>query len=306
MQKIPFSLCSLMLAAASLGNLLKNSSLILYWLLGFLSMALGILWLFRNILCFESFRQEMQAPSSASICGTFSMGLMLLSGYAQPFLKNKALWFWLAGLLAHLVLLLWFTFRFMMPPRLSQVYASYFIVYVGIAAASICAPAFHLSRAGLFLCFFAIAAFFPLMTLISFRYGKKREPDDSRKPLFAVYAAPASLCLTGYLSCSPAPNTGFVFFLLGLSLCSYIIVLYRLPAYIRLPWTPAFAALPFPCIISAIAVKKALAFLGGASLPIKILSVFSSIQEWIACCLFFSILILFVIHTLRFPSSASS
>ncbi len=307
MKNIPFPLCSLMLAAASLGNLFRSDSLFLYRTLGGLALFLGILWLLRIVCHPKLFCQEMKNPVSASICGTFSMGVMVLSGYFVPLAGRAALWIWLAGLLLHMALIIWFTVQFMTPPTSSQVYASYFIVYVGIAAAAIPASSLGLARAGAFICFAAMIFFFPLLALVSFRYIKKGEPDDdARKPLFAIYCAPASLCLTGYLSCVSEPSAALVILFLFLSLGLYFMALFRMIAYLRLTWSFSFAAFTFPFIISASAVRKSLTFFEEPAAPLRLLSVFSHIQTAIACCLFLFVLIRFFIHILRSLFSAAS
>lgn len=285
-RRIPFPICGLSLAFAALGNLLEFLSPGIHTFCGLISAVLGILWLLRSLFSFKFWLKEMSAPETASISGTFSMTLMLLSGYLVPLSREFALCLWYAGLLLHICMALWFTRHFLCPPRLSQIYASYFIVYVGIAAAAIPTQNFSVFFNPACLCWTAIIVFLPLLILVTARYLREGDPDNAgKKPLFCIYAAPASLCLTGYLSCASDPDRRIVIFLLFFSLGLYCIVLCRLPSFLRLGLTPACAAFTFPMIISAIALKKAVLFLKCPGFAGQFLSIFQLIQTGIACCL---------------------
>ena len=130
---IPFPGCALALAIASLGNLLGKERVAGYWICGILAALLDVLWILGRISRPGHFREELERPDLAGVSGTFSMGLMVLSGYLVPFLGKYAGVLWYAGITLHLLLMIWFTRRFLRPLTLENVYGSCFIVYVGIA-----------------------------------------------------------------------------------------------------------------------------------------------------------------------------
>lgn len=300
LKKLPFPLCALMLACASAGNLLKPLSPPLYLFCGGLALILGLLWAVRMFLFPGQWRREMEDPSLASVGGTFSMGLMILSGYALPFSRILAILIWAAGLSFHIVLMVWFTVHFMMPPVLSKVYASYFIVYVGIAAAALPSSALGQAAVGLVCSCFAMAVFFPLLLLLILRCAKEGEPEDFRKPLLGICAAPSSLCLAAYLTCASRPRADLVCLFLLFSLILYTLAMLRLFFYLRLPWTPAFSAYTFPTVISAVAVQKAAGFLSLPESLETLLRTVAFFQTVIACLILTVVLIrmlICVIHT---------
>jgi exfoliative toxin A/B len=57
-------------------------------------------------LCFPAaVRKDMNDPVLAGVAGTFTMALMILSTYLEPFSSNAALGMWLAAILLHGVLM---------------------------------------------------------------------------------------------------------------------------------------------------------------------------------------------------------
>ncbi|WP_312885041.1 SLAC1 family transporter [Candidatus Sodalis endolongispinus] len=93
----------------------------------------------------------------------------------------------------------------------------------------------------------------PLM-LYSFMF--RGEIPDSAKPTIAIMAAPASLCLAGYLSVTPQPSLLLCATLLGVALSMTLMIYLPLLRLMRLPFTPGFAAFTFPMLIGAIALYK--------------------------------------------------
>lgn len=284
MKKIPFSLCGLMLGILSLGNLLQGFGEIFHTMCGVVGILLGILWIIRNITQPVLFFKEMNQPVTASIAGTFCMSLMLLSVYAKLFFGPGAIWIWYLGVLLHCVLIIWFTVRFMIPPVLEKVYASYFVVYVGIAAAAIAAPAFEMNTVGMYIFKFGFTVYFPLLCIIIARYIKCGEPTDGQKPLFCIYAAPLSLCLTGYLQVAKSPNPVFVAGVLLAAQISYVIAVRKMLIYMKLSCIPAFASFTFPTVISAIAMRKAVACLAQEGIIGNILDIVGMVEVVIAVC----------------------
>ncbi len=84
---------------------------------------------------------------------------------------------------------------------------------------------------------------------------------EATQPLLTIMAAPASLCLTGYLASFDHPNfwlaTGMLIFAQSL----YFITLVSIRQYTRLSFYPSFAAFTFPLVISATALTKYIAAL---------------------------------------------
>ena len=88
-------------------------------------------------------KEDLQNPIMASVAATFPMALMLLSTYIKPFIGSPAKYIWFFAIALHLILIIYFTLKFILKLQMPKVFASYFIVYVGIAVAAVTAPAFE-------------------------------------------------------------------------------------------------------------------------------------------------------------------
>ena len=119
---------------------------------------------------------------SASVFATFPMGTMLLAGYAKPFIGGAAQIIWFAAVILHAALIVWFTLKYMVGLKLERVFASYFIVYVGIAASSITAPAFGqqaIGQAAFWFAFISLLCLLVPVTMDMSRYRSKSRHSPS-------------------------------------------------------------------------------------------------------------------------------
>ena len=157
-KKIPLPITGVALGFAALGNLLQSYSEGVRLCCGVISAVLLILYLVKMIRYPDSFREDMQNPIMASVFCTSTMALMLLAGYLKPYISVVADVIWYAAIVLHVVLMLYFTAKFILKLQMPKVFASYFIVYVGIVVASVSAPAFGATGLGTGIFWFCSAA----------------------------------------------------------------------------------------------------------------------------------------------------
>lgn len=284
-QKVPLPLCGVMLGTAALGNLLQSYSEGIRYVCGIAAAFLLILLLLKLILFPEAFKEDMKNPIMASVSGTFSMALMILSTYVKPFIGKGAYYIWLFALALHIVLIVFFTVRFIVHIQMPKVFASYYIVYVGIAVAAITAPAYEKTAIGSATFWFGFAALIVLLVLVTYRYAKFRQVPEPAKPLICIYAAPASLCIAGYVQSVAAKSKGLLLAMLVLACVLYIFALVNAVRYLKLPFYPSYASFTFPFVISAIAVKQAMSCLGKMGMQIPGMSVVVLVETVIAVVL---------------------
>ena len=132
LQAIPLPLSGVMLGFAALGNLLQSYGEWLRAICGAVSFVLFVLLVLKFLVLPASLKEDMKNPVTASVSATFPMGMMLLTVYAKPFLGVVSLWLWWLAIALHTALILYFTVAFLLNLQLQKVFASYFIVYVGI------------------------------------------------------------------------------------------------------------------------------------------------------------------------------
>ena len=259
--KMPIPASGLMLALAASGNLImpygaiyKNafgaaSSVILLFLIVKISMHPGVVF------------ENLKNPVVASIAPTFPMGIMILSTYTVHATPSISLCIWILGLLIHFSLLLYFSKSFIFNFKIEQILPSYFVVYVGFIVGSVTAPPYGLYNIGQVLFWFGLAFYLTLLPLVIYRVGYVKGIPEPVLPANAIFAAPASLCLAGYMSSFQDKSIIMVGFLTILSLLMTFSVLLCLPQMLKVKFHPSYSAFTFPFVISAIAMKKTSAFL---------------------------------------------
>jgi len=281
-KKLPLPIAGVMLALAATGNLIQSYSPTLRLLLGLLAAILGALLILKAIMYPKTILEDLKNPIIASVTPTFSMALMILSGYLKPISSNLGLMLWWFGFFLHSVLLIYFTIKFIAKFDINKVFPSFFIVYVGLAAASITAPAFGLANLGQVVFWFSFICYIILLVIISYRMLVIKAIPEPAKPLFIIYAAPASLCLVGYLSSFELKSIFIVSLLAILSIIMYLICLVKLVSLLKLKFYPSFSAFTFPMVISAIATKQAYAYLSTIGTNLSILKYLTLFQTIIA------------------------
>ena len=284
-----------MLGCAAMGNLLQSYSEEIRYLFGAISFLIFMLLLFKAVLYPNAVKEDLKNPIMMSVSATFPMGAMLLSVYIKPLFSSVAIIFWFLAIALHLLLILIFTYRFMRNVNMKNVLASYFIVYVGIAAAGITAPAYQMLSIGTAAFWFGFISFIALFALVGYRHIKYSEIPEPAQALFCIFTAPGSLCLAAYLQSVEERNLVFVIVLAVLSLALYVLVVARLIPLLQLPFYPSYSAFTFPFVISAIAFKQTAGFLMKSGIeasylqPIKlnldVLMLIPDSFEWFCFCL---------------------
>ena len=267
-KKVPIPTAGVALGLAALGNLLQPYTEIAHGLCGGLSLFLVSMLVAKVILFPSMIRGDLQNSILASVSATFFMTLMQLAGYLAPVAIVPAFGLWCAAIVGHFTLMAWFTAHYIRRFKLSEVFPTYFICYVGIIVAAVTSPAFGMEAFGRGIFWFGLACFAVLLATVVARYLKHEIPEPAR-PLFCIFAAPLGLSLVGYLAVTPNPDPLFVGVLMGLGQVMLVGVATQLPKFIALKFYPSYAAMTFPFVISAMAFGKGVQALyaAGATIP---------------------------------------
>ncbi|MSS64993.1 TDT family transporter [Velocimicrobium porci] len=294
-KKVPIPLCGVMLGCAALGNLLQSYSEGIRYLFGMIAFFLFILMILKLILYPGMIKEELKNPIMASVSGTFSMALMLLSVYLKPWIGRGAFAVWILAIILHIALILYFTVNFIFKLQMPKVFASYYIVYVGIAVAAITAPAYEQFTIGSIAFWFGFVTLIMLFALITVRYIKYKEVPQPAKPLICIYAAPVSLCLAGYIQSVTPKLKGMIVGMLAVATIIYIFAFIKMLGYLKLPFYPSYAAFTFPFVISAIATKQTMVCMKNLGNPIPALKYMVLIETIVATVLVVYTLIRFLL-----------
>lgn len=263
LKRVPIPMAGLALGLAALGNLLQNVSESMRMFCGLLSFCIWLLVLIKIALFPQQVRRDLNSPIIASVSATLFMTGMQLAVYAKSVIGPAAMILWLAAVAGHLLFIFWFSRKFMRRFSLRNVYPTFFIAYVGIVVAAVTAPQFGMERLGTLLFWYGCAAYLVMFILITLRYIKHPIPLAAR-PLFCIYSAPMSLCLSGYLMSADHHSPMLLLFMGATAQVLFFAVLCRLPRLLRLPFYPSYAAFTFPFVITAFGLRELLSWFAAA------------------------------------------
>ncbi|MGJ0846416.1 TDT family transporter [Tissierella praeacuta] len=293
-KRLPIPIVGLMLALAATGNLVLSYGEKYRNIFGIFSAIILILVLMKIIMFPKGVSESLDNPVVASVFPTLSMGIMLLSTYLKPFASSLAFGMWIIGLVLHIVLIIYFTKKYIFNFNIKKVFPSWFIVYVGIVVGSVTAPAFNKANIGQVLFWFGFISYFLLLPIVFKRVFQIKEIPEPALPTIAIFAAPVALCLAGYINSFQEKNMFIVYLLLTLSQLSYLFVLLQLPRLLKLKFYPSYSAFTFPLVISGISVKLTNGFLVNAEKPITMLKYLVKFEELIGIIIVLYVLIRYI------------
>ena len=264
-KNLPLAITGLILAILSLGKIFTDFSSI-FFIIGSL---LIFLILLKLVLHFDAFNNELNNLISLSTFGTFSMALMLFSTYLKPLFmplsESIAIGIWILGIIIHLSIVVLFTKNYVIKNfDIENVFATWWIVYIGITMAAITAPAYNLQQYGFIFFGIGFVLMIPTLILVSYRYLKFTSIEDKNKPFICIYTALLSILIVGYVNAMNIDGNFLCLIYLG-AFIFYIFAIYhaiRLLVLERLEFMPSFSAFTFPFVISAIATGEAYKFFG--------------------------------------------
>lgn len=292
--RIPVPAAGLMLGLAALGNLLSSYGNMLKTLLGLISLLILVLLLMKITCDAKAVMEDLQNPAIAGIASTFPMGIIVLSTYLHPFWPLIAYGICGIGTLTHCVLIIYFTKKFILNFNIQKVFPSYFVVYVGIAIFSVIAPVFNVAWLGQIFFWFGFIAYLILLPIIIYRVLAIKALPEALLPTLTIFAAPASLCLVGYLNSFQEKNMVIVWLLTFLSLTMLLGVLLYMPRMIKLKFFPSYSAFTFPFVISAIAIKTIDGFLLKIHLGVPFFSYLIPVEELLSTVFVIYVLVRYI------------
>ncbi|QUM81613.1 TDT family transporter [Moritella sp. 5] len=187
-----------------------------------------------------------------SVVPTFAMATMVVSNSLITSSPALSTTIWLAAIVAHLVFLVVFLYHRVKDMQLQHMVPSWFVPPIGLIVAVFTCPQPEKFES---LCYailvFGIVNYALLLPVMLNRliFGEKIQAGE--KPSIAILAAPASLCLTGYLAFMSEPSPIIVAVLLGIAVLMTMVIYMALLHLSRLTFHPGFAAFTFPLVISA-------------------------------------------------------
>lgn len=234
---LPLPIVGLMLGFAALGNLVLSYGSIYRNIFGIISGIILVLVLLKIFKYPSNIKEDLKNPVVASVFPTLSMGIMLLSTYVP----NKSIGFimWIIGLLLHIGLIVWFSVNFLRNFNIKKVFPSWFIVYVGIAVASLCLAGYmnsfqekNMAIVWLLLAFSQLLLFFVLFKLPGL-LKSKFYPSYSAFTFPLVISGVALKLTNGFLTNTGNTISFFKYLIKFEELVALVMVLYVFIRYVN-------------------------------------------------------------------------
>ena len=267
LEKFPLPISGLALGMAALGNLMRSYGEIYRSIFGVLSFIIIVLLTIKILMNFGEFRKNMENPVISGSFATYSMAIII---------------FWYIGIAIHILLIIWFSLKYVPKHNIETVFTTWFIVYVGIITVSVTAPWFKMLMLGKIAFWFGFVMYLILIPVVCYRVFKVKKIPEPALPVFAVFAAPAALSLAGYINSFPEKNIVIFNLLIFLTVFFYALVLFSMPKLLKIRFYPSYAAFTFPMVISSLALKLATGVLKKAGTNVALLVKIVNITEIIA------------------------
>lgn len=201
-------------------------------------------------------KKDLSHHMSGSVVPTFTMASMVVANNINHFHHQFALFLWLTAIVLHLSFLAVFIYYRIKDFKFEHLLPSWFIPPVGIVVAVVSFPGGSLFALANALLLFGVIAYTLLLPTMLYRYFIHSQLAEGEMPTIAVFAAPASLSLAGYLTITEQPSLLIVSALATIALVMTLFIYIAMRRLLRLPFTPAYSAFTFPLVIGATAMFK--------------------------------------------------
>lgn len=260
-KNMPLPIAGLILSMAVMGNILEDIHVNIRYVYGVTAAVLMLVLILKILFYRETTVKELENPLILTVFPTFDMGLMVLATYISRFHVTAAFYIWVFAVFIHFCWIIYVTKKLFLNFDMNKIFPSIFVTYVGIVTASVTAPVFKMQTLGQYIFYFGFISYLLLIIIVFFRMVKIKGIPEPAFPAGAILAAPASLCLAGYISSFKDKNEVILYFLLGLSLFMTFFVLFFFYKFHTKKFYPSFSAFTFPFVISTLALKSYIKYL---------------------------------------------
>jgi len=301
LKNIPVALSGLALGVAGLGNLLASEVYVGFrYMLGFAAFMLLVMVIAKKIAHPRVLLAEMLHPVAGSFVPTFAMAFMVIGNIvAHDFLLLGQI-IWYSAISLHVIFASVFIYQRLRSFALEDVLPSWFIPPVGIVVACVTYEPMHAQLLAEIIFYWGFITYLMLLPLVLYRLIFAQPIEDAKLPSFAVMAAPASLCLSGYLTVFTHHAQPFIvhlLFTLALMMTSLVLLAMIRINHLRIRFMPIYASFTFPLVIGATGLIKYARYLGMTSADALFWYHLGVVELVLACIVVswvFSMMLLFV------------
>lgn len=270
-----------------------------------------VIWIFYIIKIIkypDTFKEEYSNTVPSSLYAGFSMIMMLLGSYYIQFNKGIGKGLWFMGIIIHAIHILVFTYENVVKNFNKETFLpSWFVTYNGIMVSAVIGGLMEEQLICKIITYYGICIYLIIIPFMISRLSKL----EIKKAVYhtqAIVLAPCSLCLVSYLNTIENPNIHLAGFLYIAVLISLGFVIYKLPVFFSIDFSPGYAGMTFPMAISIVASSKFSGFLnnlGHESLS-YIIGQISGIQIYFTTAIIGYVLLQLLIMALKTKEKVSN
>ena len=233
----------------------------------------------------------------SSLYAGFTMVTMSLGAYYMGYSQLLGKSLWSVGLFLHSIHLIIFTYRHVIKNfNWDTFMPSWFVSYNGIMVAVVTSGPMNEPLITKIITYYGIGVYLLILPFMLYRL-KNIEIKPGVYHTQAILLAPASLCVVSYLIAIENPNIYLLGFLYIAVLCSLAFIIYKIPKFFSMDFTPAYAGMTFPMAIGIVASSRMSGYLGdlGYEQLSMVVKQFSGIQIYLTTAIIGYVLIRFTI-----------
>ncbi|MCX5774645.1 MAG: TDT family transporter [Fusobacteria bacterium] len=211
------------------------------------------------------FLSEVKNPVIGSYVPTLAMCLMIWAGILHSFniscINGFSVNLWLFAIALQIILGILFFYFQIKNYKHSSFVPSWYIPPIGIIVACVNGKLMGHDIIGTILLSICIPLYIVMMALLLDRLIFHVRLTKQNRATFGIMAAPASLCLAGYLTVIKHPNEIILHILVTLAILMTFLLYIAFTRLLREKFNPGFAAFTFPLAIGVVAQQKFYLFL---------------------------------------------
>lgn len=210
----------------------------------------------------KTVKGEYSKTVLSSLYAGFTMIMMILGAYYIQFNQVIGKGLWSLALFLHTIHLIIFTYRHVIKEFNWDTFVpSWFVSYNGIMVSVVTCGAMNEPVITKIVTYYGIAIYLLMLPLMVYRL----KSIEIKPPVYhtqAILLAPVSLCVVSYLTAIENPNIFLLGFLYIALLFTLAFIIYKIPQFFSMDFSPAYAGMTFPMAIGIVASTKMSAYLG--------------------------------------------
>ncbi len=269
-KNMPIPVVATAVAACTLGNVYGTMG---YTLVRHLSMIFGTIIFLFYLIKFLKYPDQIKADYGntvfASLYGTFSMLLMLISSYYISWIPAFKYVLIFAVILHAIHICIFLFLKLFKNFDINVFVPSWYVTLNGIMVSTVIGATVLPTTMAMAVLYWGIFAYTVSILFMVYRLFKY----EVKAPMFhtqAILLAPCSLIVVSYINLMETPNVAFLAVYYTCVLLSLLFIIIMLPKFFSFSFAPGFAGLTFPMAIGIVASLKMSGFL--ASLEMTQLS----------------------------------